>query len=321
MQSKRGTFIISFDCEGKWGMADKINEHHERMLTNDQLNETYQRLVALLDSYRIKATFAFVGAFVMSPDEFHAHSDWFQDVQIGDRIWLERFRHDIARGCRDGWLNPESLAIVRASPRHEIGSHGFTHLPLGESAITRNEFLNEMAGIRRVAELKNVPFKTLIYPRNDVGYPNDLAAGGIVGYREFLFKQHPKFAGARNILREFNLLQRSQVYGHSGGVVRIPSGYFLNWRTGLRRKIPVAVSVQRWSNLIDDADHRGGVVHLWSHPWNFLNGHDQFSLFEQLLERAARAIDAGKIDNLTQLEFCTKLGTAVEATRTQQAAA
>ena len=257
----------------------------------------------------------------MSPDEYRMHSDWFQDVQIGGRLWLERFRHDIAQGCHDGWLNPESLAIVRASPRHEIGSHGFTHLPLGESAITRNEFLNEMAGIRSVAELKSVPFKTLVYPRNDVGYASDLPAGGIIGYREFLFKQNPKFAGARNILREFNLLQQSQVHEHAGNVVRIPSGYFLNWRTGIRRKIPIAVSVRRWSRLIADAGRRGGVVHLWSHPWNFLDGDQQFSLFEQILERSARAIDAGKIDNLTQLEYCAKLDAAVEATRTQQAAA
>ena len=37
MQSQRGAFIITFDCEGKWGMADKINRQHERMLTNEQL--------------------------------------------------------------------------------------------------------------------------------------------------------------------------------------------------------------------------------------------------------------------------------------------
>ena len=29
-----GRFIISLDCEGKWGMADKLQPYHHRLLTD-----------------------------------------------------------------------------------------------------------------------------------------------------------------------------------------------------------------------------------------------------------------------------------------------
>jgi len=65
----RSTFIISLDCEGKWGMADHISEYHRRTLTNENLLTTYRQLINLLDKWNIEATFAFVGAFSMDVEE------------------------------------------------------------------------------------------------------------------------------------------------------------------------------------------------------------------------------------------------------------
>jgi hypothetical protein len=36
------TFIIWFDCEGKWGAADHISARQRRILTNERLNLAYQ---------------------------------------------------------------------------------------------------------------------------------------------------------------------------------------------------------------------------------------------------------------------------------------
>lgn len=321
MQHDRGALIISFDCEGKWGVADKINEHHVRAFTNKNLNGTYQRLVDLLDTYGLKATFAFVGAFVMSLEEYRQHSDWFRDVAVAGTNWLGRFKKDVDLGCCDGWLNPEALSIVRSAERHEIGSHGFTHLPLSESIITRQDFRREMEGVRNVAALKQIPFRTLVYPRNDTGYADELHSCGIVGYRERLLKPAAKFAAARNILREFNVLQSAHAARPADQVVRIPPGYFLNWRTGGRKRIPVAVTVQRWTHLISDAAKTGRVVHLWSHPWNFLDGRRQFELFERILQVAARYVSRGKLDNLTQLDFCRQVDRQIQPAKSDRIAA
>ena len=62
--AKSGQFVVSLDCEGKFGMADKISDFHNRHLTDQNLRKVYSGLVELFDRYEIRATFAFVGAFV-----------------------------------------------------------------------------------------------------------------------------------------------------------------------------------------------------------------------------------------------------------------
>ncbi len=134
-----GTFLITFDCEGKWGLADCLDDHHRAALTNDNLSETYQLIIDILNRYEIKGTFAFVGAFTMSPDEYLANKEWFsQDVFINGKAWLQDFRNDIARSCFEGWFNPKPIEMVEKEQVHEIAWHGFTHLPLAEHLVKRN---------------------------------------------------------------------------------------------------------------------------------------------------------------------------------------
>ena len=64
------TFILSLDCEGKWGVADLLGSDHARQLTDDRLRKAYAEIVALLDEHQVPATFAFVGAFAQKPEAF-----------------------------------------------------------------------------------------------------------------------------------------------------------------------------------------------------------------------------------------------------------
>ena len=75
---------------------------------------------------------------------------------IHGRPWLEKFHSDAEKDNFEGWLIPELLDIVQSDIAHEIASHGFTHLPLSESLIDRNSFLNEMNKMKMVMNLKMV---------------------------------------------------------------------------------------------------------------------------------------------------------------------
>ena len=123
------TFIISFDCEGKWGVADHLDDFLRANLTNTNLNLAYEKIIALLERWDIKATFAFVGAFTMSIDEYYAKQEWFSDVLVNGKSWLLPFRQEAASQNFDGWFNPRPFEKVTQSGRHEIASHGFTHVP------------------------------------------------------------------------------------------------------------------------------------------------------------------------------------------------
>ncbi len=318
----RGVFTISFDCEGLWGPST-LNDDFRRRFTTEALVETYARLCDILARYEINATFAFVGAFVLSPDEARRHRDWFSSP-VGDRVWprtAEFLRALDDQHC-DGWLCPQALDIVRQQGRHELGTHGFEHLAILDQQLTHADFEHDLRLVQTVGRLKGFTSRTLIYPRNQVGFLTSLNAAGIDGYRDYIGSQrlpfpapeklHSKWDALAALGREFKLWQRPQTIGaldsvSSSDPIAIPPGYFLNWRVGLRRRVPIGLSLRRWELLLEKAARDGGLAHVWSHPHNFITGDREFDLFEGIVRAAAKFVQRGQIENLTQAEFCDRL--------------
>jgi hypothetical protein len=301
-------FIISFDCEGKWGAADHISGHQRRILTNERLNIAYQQLVDLLDKWNIKGTFAFVGAFTMSVEEYQAHQEWFIDAPINGKNWLAQFRKDSAANNFDGWFNPIPFETVRKSSCHEIASHGFCHIPLSEDLITETTFRQEMELVQKAARLKNQAVKTLVYPRNLISYTSALKAFGIIGYRSASYSSVSKWTYAKVLLSDLNIKQTAQTPTRpDNGLVNIPSGYFLNRGVHLWKSIPVPIILRRWFHAISDAIAHNRVIHLYTHPHNFIEGQHRFVVLEQILKFVSERQKRQEIISLTQAEYCTQM--------------
>jgi len=300
-----GNFIISFDCEGKWGVADHLNGNHEAYLTNKNLNEAYSKLVEILDENEINATFAFVGAFTMSTDEYHEHKEWFSDVFVNGQNWFSSFNKSARQNQFEGWFCPFAFEKISNSGAHEIASHGFSHLPLDQSLIQKEDFLREMDLIRKVAQLKGISPKSFIYPRNQVGFVEELFESGFIGYRDSSEIKGNNRAMNRlgNILGEFNLFSSAHDHAKTDKVIKIPAGYFLNWRRGLRKRVPFNLTCRKWANLITDAIKQEKVVHLWTHPHNYIDGGDMYNLLDQILRLVRDAVKRGELVNLTQMEY------------------
>ena len=135
------TFILSFDCEGKWGLADHLSAGLEAQLNNAALNDVYRRLLALLAQYDLPATFAFVAAHTLSPAESQAHPELLPPLTGPAQRWLTSSQQALDRGEVDGWLNPRALALVAAAGQHEIASHSHRTF-LGHSSARYNSLLN-----------------------------------------------------------------------------------------------------------------------------------------------------------------------------------
>ena len=65
-----GKLIISYDCEGIWGMMDKIDSLDKKIFNRNALMRLYQELLVIHEKFNLKATFAFVGGFISSKEEF-----------------------------------------------------------------------------------------------------------------------------------------------------------------------------------------------------------------------------------------------------------
>ena len=300
------TLILSLDCEGKWGMADRLQPYHQRDFTTANLTGAYRQLLAMLARHDLRATFAFVMAFALSPKE----REQFPVLDPrGNRhdTWLGHYWRDLEAGNGEGWHCPEALELVRETGAHEIASHSFCHRRLGDSAIDAAGAADELAFADATAKLKKLELKTLVFPRNEVGNLPAVRSAHYLGYRSRL----PRPGGSRGqtmaFMEEFAVRRRPQhPLETQDGLVPIPPGYFFNWRFGLRRLVPPQVTILRWRNLLNHCARDGGVVHLWLHPHNLITGPGTAPVLATVLAEVARLRDQGTIEVLTQRDYCQR---------------
>lgn len=296
-------------------MADCLTPELVQLLSNRSNTKAYAAILGVLERRRIRATFAFVGAFTLHPDELPTWRDRFPEERVGRRPWLEAFFTAERKGDFDGWLNPEPQRLVRTAGGHEIGSHGFSHLPLTESIASPAVFDRELGAVCALARARGEPVRTLVYPGNQLGHLGRLAAHGVLGFRDAL---DPAWRGevrrVASILREFNLAESAQPHAKGGPVMAIPAGHILNFHRGpVRTLIPRAVTRRRWRGLLEQAAITGGVAHLWSHPHNFLTDPGLIDELDAILEHARRLVTEGRLVNPTLSDYSRSFVAAHEA--------
>jgi hypothetical protein len=142
--------------------------------------------------------------------------------------------------------------------------------------------------------------RTFVYPRNLIAHPELLARHGFLGFRT----ARPARSRSASLLSEFNLFETAQQPESCREIVHIPSGFFLNWRSGLRRLVPAEVTRLRAKRLLAAAASDGGIVHYWLHPENIASAPATLEPFRALASEVARSRDAGDCDVMTQLGYC-----------------
>jgi peptidoglycan/xylan/chitin deacetylase (PgdA/CDA1 family) len=299
---KPAQFIVSLDCEGKWGMADDLRPCHD-LITDEALARAYDRLIALFDRYDINATFAFVMAFALNAEERERFAPELRGARHD--AWLKHYHDAVATKGLSGWHQPQAFELVRSAKRHEIACHGFCHRSLGDSDISRADANAELDAAIEVARLKCVSLETFVFPRNQTGHLDLLRSHGFIGYRQRLRRPYGRLGRALGVCEEFNIWATGQcpaVVDH--GLVPIPSGRFLNWRVGMRSSIPPGITAARWRHQLRSAAANCGIVHLWLHPHNLITAPDTVYLLEQVLQSVAEMRDRGEIRVLTQRDYC-----------------
>jgi peptidoglycan/xylan/chitin deacetylase (PgdA/CDA1 family) len=301
-----GRFIVSLDCEGKWGMADDLKPYHHRLVTDDSLARVYDELVGLFGRYVLPATFAFVLAFTLNAAERERFAPLFEVDDSRQGGWLSHFHAARQRGALGGWFQPHALEAVRQAPQHEIACHSFCHRPM--SSLSAADAAAELEAAKSVAAFKGLTFRTFVYPRNKVEHVQALAQQGYLGYRDERRRLPGHLGRATALLEELNLWALPERRpGPTQAPVCIPAGFFFNWRHGARRGIPPAVTVERWRRLLDRAAERDEVAHLWLHPHNLLTARETKSTLEAVLTHAARLASAGRLEPVTQETFCREI--------------
>ena len=279
-------FILSLDCEGKWGMADRLTPRLDRALSEANLRAAYAALAALLAEYDIAATFCFVGCFVLPAYELRRLP---LRAIAAELPYLVGAVEGIAAGA-EGWTGDWALDAV--APRHEIGLHGVTHVPW--TSMTAAQARREMA----LVPLH--PGITFAFPRNRVAHPHILEEFDILGYRA---APRPR-SRLRSLAAEFDLGAQPDADEPMRTPQTIPAGHFVNWPSGPRRLVPLGLTRARARLMLERAADAFGVVHYWSHPENVATAPQTLAVLRAILQEVARLRDRGRLVVMTQSQYC-----------------
>lgn len=297
-------FILSLDCEGKWGVADILGPNEHSNLSDARLRDAYANLLSLLDEFEIPGTFAFVGLFATSEGSFRAARPAIESLASRAPAYLESALDDLDHGSREGWHGAWALeAVATSRVGHEIALHGVTHVPWGSKE--RDFFLEEMSLLDQL-EPAISRAKTFIFPRNEVAHVDVLAEAGFEGFRT----ARPGRSRFRSLLSEFNILtapETDPLLQAPPSPVEIPAGYFLNWPNGLRKLVPRSVTRRRVKQMLKAGERRNATVHLWFHPENIASAPAMLTTLRAVLEDVAQARERGACEVLTQLDYCRRL--------------
>lgn len=278
-----GICILSIDTELAWGMNAADLPRFCKVL--DEEPEIIRRLIRLLDTYRIPATWAVVGRLLTAP---------------ADR------RHGGRTPGR--WYHAPDLLewITGARIRHEIGTHTFGHIYAHDASTTRTVWKRDLEAACRTGRQHGIIVRSIVYPRNQVAYVDTLDDFGIVAYRGVERNWYGNRRGAVHILDravgtpaptyDLNALREGD------RLVNLPASQFLLGDNGIRKLIPPSSRIRQARLGLDRAADRGELYHLWFHPFNLGTGDRMFHTLEHVLRDISERRDRGELLVMTMAE-------------------
>lgn len=296
--TSKPVFVLSLDCEGKWGMADHLDAGIHSRLTTRSLDDAYRQLFWLLRTYQIPATMAFVGAGLLTPQQL---SSDYEEAPPQVQSWLSHARHVTGLHAQ-GWSLRE-YALEALQEGHELASHGWSHTPFSwlDQAGAAFEL---QASQQALFEVAGQRAKTMIFPRNDMAHESLLPTFGFVVCRPKIQRAHDHLVtlGFSSLVRllngitAFHTTPPVQVPAHKGGVHFATPGHLLNLGdVGLRRLVPDLITHRRWTYMLQHHP----VIHMWLHPHNLIKAPRLSHMFERLLYEVSVMRDDGRLDVMT----------------------
>ncbi len=276
------TFILSLDTEIAWGTDAHLLPRYAACF--DDYPAIVRRLIDLLDTYQVPATWALVGHLLLQPDDPRA---------------LKR--------TPAGWYHaPYLLDWLRAARTpHEFATHTFAHIYT--DVVSPAEWEADLRLCLDLHREHGLPaIRSLVFPRNQVKYLDTLTRLGIVAYRGVEGRRPREQRGVRHLLNRALAVQ-PPTYALTGcrepnGLVNLPASQFLLAYDGIRGFIPTASRVRQARLGLEQAVRLDEVFHLWFHPFNLGTSPRMFTALETILRQVDHLRQSGTLQALTMAQ-------------------
>ncbi len=290
----RGAFCLSIDLELLWGVWDTLSAAAVRNCATFE-REVVRRLLELFRAHEIPVTWAFVGRLL---DDSHGF--------------------DGLRGDRSCWYAPDLIEDIRNDPvDHEIATHSYGHIYFAESSA--EAVRHDLSQAKALHEAHGLPFRSLVFPRNQVAHLDVVAEVGIDTFRSVdagilgaIDRRAPRLRPLVNLADKALPIAPPVVKAirHGPHLVELPSSLLLIGRNGLRKVVSPAALRAKLRAGLTRAEETGDLFHLWFHPSNFYaDMESQLSVLDSALAEAAARRHQGGLDILPM----GAVGTALRA--------
>jgi hypothetical protein len=271
-------------------MADDPSMLGAHRITDESLRWAYSKLFTLLEQYDLRATFAVVGLFVAGQDATRAY---LREMAPNSacREWLKIPMEALESKATDGWFFEELPQFVKQSGQHELASHGYSHLPFTWHGFGDDLAHHELSAMQRLSLENAWGIRSMVFPRNQVAFSHLLSQYGIEKFRPSR-KGDGLAHRIGSLVGEFNVRAISETLTAGQAV---PTGRFINWRSGARLVVPPPVTTFRWKRILQHAAETGRCAHLWFHPHNLITGKNQISLVGDILRMAGDHVRLGDL--------------------------
>ncbi len=279
----KGAFCISIDLELLWGVWDHVTAADARACAELE-RVIVHRLLELFARYELPVTWAVVGRLL---DDRHGF-----DGLLGDQ------------SC---WYAPDLVDAIRDDPvDHEIATHSYGHVYFGESGA--EAVAEDLMRAKAVHEAHGLPFRSLVFPRNQVAQLQAVADAGIEVFRsvdagllDLVGRRVPQLRPVANLAEKAVPVAPPVVapIPRDHGLIELPSSLLLIGRNGLRRIVTPVAMRKKLSAGLARAVESGRLFHLWFHPSNFYSGlESQLDVLDRTLSEAAALRGSGQLDVL-----------------------
>lgn len=301
-----GYFLFSLDTELAWGHFDSFKPG---IFSPDGKRErnTIIRILDMLDEFDLIATWAVVGHLFYEnceQCEICPVLEWKGKYPSYDQIY------DTSSPL---WYGADIMKILmQRSWRHEIAFHGYTHRIFNEKNLNRQEARIEILEWLRVTQRMKVDHpRTVVFPRNQVGFLDLFKEFGFVCYRgdELLPRDYYSIPFLGKLLNRIDLVMQfrtPQVYKVSpnpSGLINLPAsrGLFMinrNFDLLLDHLNLSSFHIQRIIKGVEKAANEKKVIHLYAHPFEFRSERD-FDKLRTLFESVAQQVKGNRLRSIS----------------------
>jgi peptidoglycan/xylan/chitin deacetylase (PgdA/CDA1 family) len=263
-------FNLTVDFELGWSIARRAEQAtslRRSLRRSRRARENFPALLKLSDEFGIPLTIACVAHLALrdcshnAPPRFRpswASGDWYA---VDPGLDLERARHYYG-------LDLVSMAMQR-TVTHELASHGFSHVDLGDAETTEEVARFEIDESYRILKSVEPGLTTFVFPKNHSSYTELLPPAGYAIYR-----------GDANAPIVRDVL----------GLWKFPLGLWF---------APIAGSPREYSIAVEEGIRHRQVVNFYCHLYEFASARELKRFARPVFRLLAERRDRGEITAAT----------------------